>query len=113
MLTRAGFQIAVRYAQQSANNGTIVDQTPPAGQVPQGSTVIVMLSVSGEVPDTVGMTPDDASRTLRGYGYSVARWEYTTTVGAGGKVVGTEPGAGTALAPGSSVKVTVNGTPPP
>jgi serine/threonine-protein kinase len=112
-LTRAGFQIAVRYAQQSANNGTIVDQTPPAGQVPQGSTVMVMLSVSGEVPDTVGMTPDDASRTLRGYGYSVAGWEYTTTVGAGGKVIGTEPGAGTALAPGSSVKVTVNGTPPP
>jgi serine/threonine-protein kinase len=112
-LTRAGFQIAVRYAQQSANNGTIVDQTPPAGQVQQGATVIVMLSVSGEVPDTVGMTPDDASRTLRGYGYSIGHWEYTTAVGAGGKVVGTEPAAGTALAPGSSLTVIVNGPPQP
>jgi beta-lactam-binding protein with PASTA domain len=81
--------------------------------VPQGSTVIVMLSVSGEVPDTVGMSPVDAIKTLRAYGYSIARWEYTTTVGAGGKVVGTEPGAGTALTPGSSLTITVNGTPPP
>lgn len=112
-LTRAGFQIAVRFVRQSANNGTIVDQTPPAGQVQQGATVIVMLSVSGEVPDTVGMTPDDASRTLRGYGYSIGHWEYTTAVGAGGKVVGTEPAAGSALAPGSSVTVIVNGPPQP
>jgi serine/threonine-protein kinase len=113
MLTQGGFQIAVRYVQQSANNGTVVAQTPPAGQVSQGSTVIVMLSISGEVPDTVGMTPTDASKTLRGYGYSVSSWEWTTAVGADGKVVGTKPGAGTALAPGSSVTVTVNGTPPP
>ena len=112
-LTRAGFQIAVRFVRQSANNGTIVDQTPPAGQVQQGATVIVMLSVSGEVPDTVGMTPDDASRTLRGYGYSIGRWEYTTAVGAGGKVIGTEPAAGSALPPGSSVTVIVNGPPQP
>ncbi len=113
MLTQAGFQFAVRFVQQSANNGTIVAQTPPAGQVPQGSTVIVMLSVSGEVPDTVGMTGEDAIKTLRAYGYSVARWQYTTNLGAGGKVIGTEPSAGTPLAPGSSVAVTINGTPPP
>ena len=59
----------------------------------------ITLSVSGEVPDTVGMTPVDALKTLEAYGYAVSRWEYTTTVGAGGKVVGTVPGAGTALPP--------------
>lgn len=112
-LTQGGFQIAVRYVQQSANNGTIVAQTPPAGQVSQGATVILMLSVSGEVPDTEGMTPEDAIRTLRGYGYSVSQWEYTTKVGADGKVIGTVPNAGSPLAPGSSVTVTVNGTPAP
>jgi serine/threonine protein kinase len=112
-LTAAGFQIAVRYAQQSANNGTIVDQLPPAGQVAQGAPVTITLSVSGQVPDTDGMTAEDAIRTLRSYGYSVAGWEYTTSVGAGGKVVGTVPGAGSTLAPGSAVTVTVNGTPRP
>ena len=113
LLTQAGFQIAVRFAQQSANNGTIVQQTPPAGQVPQGSTVVVMLSVSGEVPDTVGLSAVDAIKLLRSYGYSISRWEYTTSAGADGKVIETQPGAGSALSPGSSVTVTVNGTPPP
>jgi eukaryotic-like serine/threonine-protein kinase len=113
MLTQAGFQIAMRFATQSANNGTIVDQVPPAGQAAQGSTVMITLSISGEVPDTVGMTTDDARKTLQAYGYSVARWEYTTTLGADGKVIGTVPAAGTTLSPGSSVTVTVNGTPPP
>jgi len=95
------------------DDGKIVEQTPPAGVIPQGSTVMLMLSVSGEVPDTVGTTPDDAAKLLQAYGYSVARREYTTAVGADGKVVGTEPGAGTRLAPGSAVTLTVNGTPPP
>ncbi len=113
MLTQAGFQLSVQYAQQTSNNGYVVAQTPTAGQQPGGTTVAITLSVSGEVPDTVGMTPVDAIKTLRSYGYHVAKWEYTTSVGAGGKVVQTDPIAGTALAPGSSVGVTVNGTPPP
>ena len=112
-LSQAGFDIAVRYAQQSVNYGTIVAQSPSPGPQAQGITVTITLSVSGEVPDTGGMTPTDAIAVLRSYGYSVSRWEYTTSVGASGKVVGTDPAAGTSLAPGSSLSVTVNGTPPP
>ncbi len=112
-LTAAGFAVTVRYVQQSANNGTVVAQAPAAGQQPEGSGVSITLSVSGEVPDTVGMTPVQATQTLRAYGYGVARWEYTTTAGADGKVIGTTPPAGTALAPGSMLTVTVNGTAPP
>ncbi len=111
-LTQSGFQYSVRYVTQSSNNGTIVSQTPPAGAVPQGETVMLSLSVSGEVPDTGGMTPADATKTLHAYGYSVARSEYTTAVGADGKVVGTQPSAGTPLAPGSSVTLTINGPQP-
>lgn len=112
-LSQAGFQSSVRYVTQSTNNGTIVSQTPPAGAAPQGETVILSLSVNGEVPDTGGMTAADAVKTLHAYGYAVGRVEYTTSVGADGKVVGTAPGPGTPLAPGSSVTLTVNGTPPP
>jgi serine/threonine-protein kinase len=112
-LTAAGFQYSVRYVQQSTNNGTVVAQDPPPGQGPQGTTVVLTLSVPGEVPDTNGMYKADAIKTLADAGYSVGKWEYTTSLGADGKVVGTEPAAGTALAPGSSVGVTVNGTPPP
>ncbi|HEV3091240.1 MAG TPA: Stk1 family PASTA domain-containing Ser/Thr kinase [Candidatus Cybelea sp.] len=112
-LLQAGFQYDVRYAQQSTNNGTIVAQDPPAGQSPQGATVAITLSVSGEVPDTDGMTREQAVKTLSDDGYQVAKWEYTTSLGTGGRVVGTYPAAGTSLAPGSSVTVTVNGAAPP
>ncbi len=112
-LTQSGFQIAVRFAQQSTNNGTIVAQSPSAGPQAQGSTVTITLSVSGEVPDTVGLSQFDAMKLLQEYGYSISHSEYTTSVGAGGKVVGTEPPAGTSVPPGSSVTLTVNGTPPP
>lgn len=112
-LTQAGFQYTVRYAQQSTNNGTIVAQDPSEGQTAQGTNVAITLSVSGQVPDTDGLSKSDALKTLARYGYSVSQWEYTTQVGADGKVVGTDPSAGTALAPGSTVRITVNGTPPP
>lgn len=112
-LTRAGFQIAVRYVTQSTNNGNIIDQAPPAGQALQGSTVTISDSVSGAVPDTDGLTPVAAIKLLKSYGYSISGWQYTTNVGADGKVVGTKPEVGSPLAPGSSVSVTVNGTPPP
>jgi len=112
-LTQAGFEVSVRYATQSTNNGTIVAQDPPAGQVTQGSPVTITLSVSGEVPDTDGLTRQAALQTLEADGYSVSKWQYTTSVGTEGKVVGTEPSAGTALSPGSAVTVIVNGTPAP
>lgn len=112
-LIAAGFQYSVRYVQQSTNNGTIVAQDPPSGQSAQGTTVAITLSVSGQVPDTDGMSKAEAIKTLSDDGYSVSKWEYTTSLGADGKVVGTDPPAGTTLAPGSSVAVTVNGTPPP
>ncbi|HZV77155.1 MAG TPA: Stk1 family PASTA domain-containing Ser/Thr kinase [Candidatus Babeliales bacterium] len=113
-LNQAGFQdVGVRYAQQSGNNGVVVAQDPPPGQVAQGSAVTITLSVSGEVPDTDGLTTDAAFKLLEAYGYSVGHLEYTTTAGADGKVVRTDPAAGTELGPGSSVTVIVNGTPPP
>jgi beta-lactam-binding protein with PASTA domain len=110
---QAGFQYATRYVVQSTNNGTIVAQDPPPGMAQPGGTVGISLSVSGEVPDTDGMTKAEAVKTLADDGYTVARWDYTTNLGADGKVVGTQPPAGTALAPGSGVMVTVNGPAPP
>ncbi len=112
-LTQSGFTFSIRYAQQTSNNGTIVAQDPPAGQVAQGATVTITLSVSGEVPDTVGMAPVDAIKTLKAYGYTISSWQYTSAAGADGKVIGTQPSAGTPLPPGSAVSVTVNGTRPP
>lgn len=112
-LGSAGFTTAVHYQIQTSLNGTIVAQDPPPGaQMPSGSTVNVTLSVSGEVPDTNGMSVADATATLASDGYAIARTTYTTSAGAGGRVVGTDPQVGTSLPPGTPVTLVVNGTPP-
>ncbi|HTX58984.1 MAG TPA: PASTA domain-containing protein, partial [Verrucomicrobiae bacterium] len=112
-LGAAGFTVDVTFAQQSTNNGTIVAQNPaPNSQVPQSATVSVTLSVSGEVPDTEGMMPDAAVRKLESFGYRVGKTQVTASVGAGGKVVGTDPQVGTNLSPGSAVTLIVNGASP-
>jgi beta-lactam-binding protein with PASTA domain/tRNA A-37 threonylcarbamoyl transferase component Bud32 len=111
-LKSAGLSYNLHYAVQSTNNGTIVAQDPPPGPATTAATVNITLSVSGQVPDTDGLAPDRATAVLAADGYSVSRWEYTTQAGAGGRVVSTEPLAGTDLAPGSPVTVIVNGTPP-
>ncbi|MBV8530747.1 MAG: PASTA domain-containing protein, partial [Candidatus Eremiobacteraeota bacterium] len=111
-LTNAGFRVAVQYVTQTASLGNVIQQSPAAnGQLPTGGTVSVTVAVSGEVPDTNGMTVADATNTLASYGYVVGRTAYTTT-GAGGRVVGTIPEVGTGLAPGSSLTLVVNGAPP-
>jgi beta-lactam-binding protein with PASTA domain len=113
-LGNAGFTAAVHYQVQAASNGYIISQDPPPNaQVPAGATVTVTLSVPGEVPDTNGMSIAEATATLAANGYGIARTQYTTTAGAGGRVVGTDPQVGTNLAPGTPVTLVVNGTPPP
>ena len=67
----------------------------------------------GEVPDTEGMTVEAARATLSAYGYGVAQTRFTTSAGAGGRVVGTDPETGTTLSPGSAVVLIVNGAGPP
>jgi serine/threonine-protein kinase len=72
--------------------------------------VTITLSVPGEVPDTDGLTIDQARLALQGAGYSVSSVRYTSEQGAGGRVVGTDPMAGTSVPPGSSVILIVNGS---
>ncbi|HEY1656547.1 MAG TPA: Stk1 family PASTA domain-containing Ser/Thr kinase [Candidatus Tumulicola sp.] len=112
-VTGAGFRAAVQFQIVAGGNGTVATQDPaPGSQLPPGSTVTLTLSVPGEVPDTEGMAVDKARATLAADGYAVGRTQYTTAVGAGGRVVGTDPTAGTPVKPGSAVGLIVNGNPP-
>ena len=112
-LQSLGFQPAVTFSTQADKNGTIVAQDPPPGsQVTSGKRVTLTLSVNGEVPDTEGDPLAQAQDALASYGYQVGKITYTTTEGANGSVVRTEPMAGTNLPPGSSVTIIVNGTGP-
>jgi serine/threonine protein kinase len=110
----AGFTVATKYQIElgSANNGQVIAEDPqPGTPAEKGSAIQITLSVSGEVPDTNGMTLDQAKALLADYGYSIGNVT-ATTEGAGGKVVRTEPAVGTKLAPGSPVNIYVNNSRP-
>jgi len=110
----AGFTAATTYLVElgSPNNGQVVAEDPQAGTAAEkGSAIKITLSVSGEVPDTNGMTLDQAKTMLADYGYTIGNIT-PTTEGAGGKVVRTEPAVGTKLSPGSPVNIYVNNSRP-
>lgn len=110
-LTESGFKVVTEYSVQQDANGSIIQQMPdPGTKLPRGSVVHIQLSVPGEVPDVQGMTLDDAKATLAGAGYGAGNVAYTQD-GAGGKVVRTEPEAGTPKRPGETVTIYVNSSP--
>lgn len=103
-LTAAHFNVQWNYTVQTTGIGTVLSQNI------SGSTATVTLAVSGEVPDTEGMTIDAARTTLAADGYPNPLITYTSTEGSDGNVVRTDPLAGTALTPGESVTLIVNGS---
>jgi len=113
-LEQAGFKAIVQYSigRDASVNGTIIEQSPdPGTQLPRGSPVTILLSVSGEVPDTQGMTPADAKDTLEAAGYKIGATTYVPE-GADGRVVRTDPLAGTKKPEGQGVTLLVNNAAP-
>jgi eukaryotic-like serine/threonine-protein kinase len=110
-LKAAGFQVGVNYSQTSTTgpeNGTVINEQPQGGSTTEkGSQVQLWVSVTGEIPDTEGLSLDDAKKTLLNYGYTLGNVT-PTSEGADGKVVRTEPYAGTKANPGTPVNIYVN-----
>jgi serine/threonine-protein kinase len=117
-LTKAGFGVKIMYMLHpaSADNGQVLQQDPaPGTPLQKGNQVDITVSVPGEVPDTEGMALQDAENTLLNAGYTLGNIT-PTTEGADGKVVRTEPFAGTKLNPGTPVNIYINSAsaqPPP
>ncbi|MFN2448933.1 MAG: Stk1 family PASTA domain-containing Ser/Thr kinase [Candidatus Baltobacteraceae bacterium] len=116
-LRDAGFDVGVTYAfnPPGPDNGTIINEQPQGGTSSEkGSQVQLWVSVTGYVPDTDGMGLDDAKKTLLNYGYTLGNVT-PTQEGADGKVVRTEPEAGTKLNPATPINIYLNvpGTPEP
>ncbi len=109
-LTKAGFTVNIKYLihPASADNGLVVQQDPAGGTpLEKGNAVSIIVSVPGEVPDTEGMALEDAKHALINAGYTLGNIT-PTTEGADGKVVRTEPFAGTTARPGTPVNIYVN-----
>lgn len=111
MITQAGFVPTIgSYAEapDSPDNGKVLTEDPQgASTAEKGTQVQLTVSVPGEVPDTEGMALDDARAVLIDNGYTIGNLT-PTSEGADGKVVRTEPEAGTGLRPGSPVNIFIN-----
>ncbi len=90
--------------------GQIVSQKPAAGEaVDEGTQVDVVVAGKAEVkvPDVVGMTADEAARTLGAAGLQSESVQVENEAEPG-TVVDQSPAAGTPVAPGSQVTVMVS-----
>lgn len=109
-LQSAGFKTQTEYAEKlgSSDNGQVISETPAAGtSAEKGSDVVIIFSVPGQVPDTNGMTVDQAKTALINAGYTVGNLQ-PTDEGADGKVVRTEPEVGNPARPGTPVNIYFN-----
>jgi len=126
-LKAAGFNVVVNQeADEKVEKGFVISQNPDAGtKVAKGSTVTIIVSTgkrSVEVPDVSGQSVDRAIADLlkAGFKSTSQRTDFNNDVPKG-KVVGTEPKAGSKADPESTtVLIIVSGgpettttTPPP
>jgi beta-lactam-binding protein with PASTA domain/tRNA A-37 threonylcarbamoyl transferase component Bud32 len=115
----AGFSPQVSYSvQPGASGGTVIGESPESGtHARRGTSVSLVVAVTGTVPDVTGMTLEAARTTLQDAGYNVGNVAETQD-GSDGKIARTEPAAGTKLRPGESIVIYQNDlapdlTPPP
>jgi serine/threonine-protein kinase len=110
-LSGAGLASNVEYlVDASRPAGTVVKQDPEkAASLKKGSAVTLDVAVPGTIPDVAGKSPDDAATLLQDSGYKIGNRAYVQE-GADGTVARTEPVAGTALRPGETVTLYINGT---
>jgi len=101
---------------ERVRENVVMDQEPKPGRAPRGSEVLLIVS-SGppeeRVPDVTGRDADEAANVLGQAGFRTSsRQEPSGTFGSG-KVIRTEPAAGTPLDKGSTVVLVVSTGPPP
>jgi eukaryotic-like serine/threonine-protein kinase len=117
-LRRAGLDaVPSLQASSTVASGLVISQTPAAGtRVEKGSRVGVIVSggpASAPVTDVEGLSAGDALARLRKAGFKPTTTKETSATVAAGKVIGTNPPAGTEKQVGSPVVVLVSSGPAP
>jgi len=119
ILEDAGFAVSVtEEASRDKPDGTVLTQTPQAGQsAPAGSTVSLAVSSgtpTGEVPDVTNLPQADAERRLEAEGFEVSVDREESTSVEKGRVIRTDPEPGASAELGSNVTMVVStGAPEP
>jgi serine/threonine-protein kinase len=111
-LVGRGFVVTpVNQASADVPAGRVIDTDPkPNTEAPEGSTVRLIVSSGPEttpVPPVVGSSEADARAAIEAAGLVPSTVFGASTPGNVGRVIAQDPAAGTAVAPGSTVVITV------
>lgn len=112
-LLAKSFNVSTNYKHASASQGTVIGESPSAGQsVAKGSTIVLTVSSGPSqltVPNVDGESVASASNKLGADGLQVGTVTYqaSSTV-ASGEVIQTTPASGSQVAPNSSVNLIVS-----
>jgi serine/threonine-protein kinase len=115
-LRRAGLTpVPELSASSSVASGTVIDETPPAGSVVgKGTRVTIAVSTgpgSSPLLNVVGLTAAQATAKLKAAGFKPTSETQSSSSVASGRVISTDPPAGTELQAGSQVTLVVSGGP--
>jgi beta-lactam-binding protein with PASTA domain len=113
-LEAAGFKVAVEEQEDADKDpGTVLSQSPTGGQAAHGTTVTITVAIEPKqiaVPDVVGRSQNQATKTLSGEGFEVAVDEVAVDTPDGDGIVQKQSPAGGAdkkVDRGSTVTITV------
>ena len=100
----------------SADAGSVIEQDPLPGLVPQGSTVTIKVAkapTTAEVPNVVGQKQVAATSTLQNAGFGVAVTEASSPTVTKGTVISQNPSGGLKVAVGTTVTIVISTGPAP
>ncbi len=112
ILQNAGFSPTVERTPSDADPGTVLRQNPqPNTEAQQGDEVSLVVSDgpgTKPVPDVVGQSVKNATKTLEKAGFKVQRRQASSEDVASGRVISTSPDAATPIDVGSTVILVVS-----
>lgn len=115
LLEQRGLKLGEQNTQETSDSslvGTIISSTPAAGvDAPGGSAVSVVVGTKQTtvaVPDVNGQSEDQAKSTLANSGFTSVQTQNVDGGGQEGSVVGTNPAAGTRVAPGTTITLQIS-----
>ncbi|MGH9222784.1 MAG: Stk1 family PASTA domain-containing Ser/Thr kinase [Acidimicrobiales bacterium] len=113
ILTDASFRVETRdKADDNARQGQVLEQLPKGNEKAGKNSVITLTVSSGReqvnVPSLFNVPEQEAAAELRAAGFQVERTTSTDASVQNGRVIRTDPGAGTPLAKGSTVTIIVS-----
>lgn len=116
-LQKAGLvAVPALHASTTVPSGNVIAASPPAGtRLTKGSRVTISVSTgpsSSALPEVVGLEASKATAKLRAAGFKPTTEAQASSTVASGRVISTDPPAGTELQAGSPVTVEVSSGPP-